>query len=53
MQNFIIIPGVSYVDEYEFGGIAFALIVEKGIESTNAVKTANVMILVLFNTLRN
>jgi hypothetical protein len=41
-------PGVSYVLENEFGGIALASIVEKGIDRTNAVNTANVIILDLF-----
>jgi len=48
IQNFIIIPGVSYVDEKEFGAIALALIVEKGMDKTNAVKIAYVKILNLF-----
>jgi hypothetical protein len=44
----MIIPGDSYVDEKEFGAIALAFIVEKGMDKTNAVKIANVKILNLF-----
>jgi hypothetical protein len=42
------IPGVSYVLEKEFGGIALASIAENGIDRTNTDSTANVIILDVF-----